>query len=103
MKKSIFTLALLIQTAFVFAFTSPRQIAQVKVNNVKMYRQAGTSTEVLKALQITDEVVLIRKHNAAWTIVTVNDEVGYVLTSELAPVKEVRNIALNKGERKQNL
>jgi len=103
MKKLIFTFALLIQTAFVFAFTAPQQTAQAKVNDVKMYQQAGTSTEILKALQSTDEVVIVRRHNADWTIVTVNGQVGYVLTSELTPKKNIRNIAMAKPMRKQTL
>lgn len=102
MKKSIFTFALLMQTVFVFAFTGPTQIAQAKVDNVKMYRQAATSTEILKALHSSDEVVIVRKHNANWTIVTVNDQVGYVLTSEITMKKNVRNLAMNKPVRKQN-
>ena len=103
MKKLIFTLALLMQTAFVFAFTGPQQIAQAKVNDVKMYRQSGTSTEVLKSLQSTDEVLIVRKHNENWTIVTVDGQAGYVLTSELTLKKNVRNLAMHKIERKQHL
>jgi uncharacterized protein YgiM (DUF1202 family) len=102
MKKLIFTFALLMQTVFVFAFTGPTQIAQAKVDNVKMYRQAGTSTEVLKALQCTDDVAIVRKHNADWTIVTLADQVGYVLTSEITLKKNVRNLAMNKPARKQS-
>lgn len=82
MKKLIFTLALLIQTVFVFA-DAPAVIARAATNEVKMYRQAGTSSELLQSLKIADEVVLVRKHNADWSIVTVNGQVGYVLTSEL--------------------
>ena len=99
MKKLIFTLALLIQTALLFA-AGPAQTASVSYDNVKMYRQAGTSTEVLRALKSTDQLAVIRKHNANWTIVTVNGQVGYVLTSELTMNKNVRNIAMNKTSRK---
>jgi uncharacterized protein YgiM (DUF1202 family) len=100
MKKLIFTFALLIQTAIVFAATGPEQVAQANYDNVKMYRQAGTSTDVLKALKSVDEVVVVRKHNANWTIVTVNGEVGYVLTSELTLKKDIKNIAMTKVGRK---
>jgi uncharacterized protein YgiM (DUF1202 family) len=99
MKKLIFTFALLIQTALVFA-TGPAQMASASYEDVKMYRQAGTSTEVLKALKSTDQLAVIRKHNANWTIVTVNGQVGYVLTSELTMKKDVKNIAMNKPSRK---
>jgi uncharacterized protein YgiM (DUF1202 family) len=99
MKKLIFTLALLMQTVFLFA-VSPRQMATVSYDNVKMYRQAGTSTEILRALKSTDELVVLRKHNANWTIVTLNDEVGYVLTSELTLKKDVRYFTVNKSYRK---
>ncbi len=99
MKKSIFTLAFLVQTVFVFA-AGPEQVAQASYDNVKMYRQAGTSTEILKALKSVDEVLVMRKHNANWTIVSVNGEVGYVLTSELTMKKDVKNIAMTKPGRK---
>ncbi len=99
MKKIIFTLAFLIQTVFVFA-AGPEQIANASYENVKMYRQAGTSTEILKSLRSTDDLVVVRKHNANWTIVTVNGQVGYVLTSELTMKKDVKNIAMNKPNRK---
>ena len=99
MKKLIFTLALLMQTVFLFA-AGPRQMATVSYDNVKMYRQAGTSTEILKALKYTDELVVVRKHNALWTIVTLDDQVGYVLTSELTLKKDVRYFTLNKMNRK---
>jgi len=49
-----------------------------------MYRQPGTSTEVLKALKSSDEIVVVRRYNSAWSIVTVDGQVGYVLTAELA-------------------
>lgn len=101
MKKLIFTFALLINTVLVFAHpTQQQQLAQASTDNVKMYRQAGTSTQEIKCLKSTDEVVIIRKHNANWTIVTVNGEVGYVLTSELTPKKEIKNIAMAKSNRR---
>jgi len=99
MKKIIFTLALLINTVLVFAKPG-QQLAQAATDNVKMYRQAGTSTQELKSLKSTDEVVVIRKHNANWTIVTVNGQVGYVLTSELTPKREIKNIAMARPARR---
>lgn len=88
MKKLIFTLALLIQTVFVFADAPALEVARVATDEVKMYRQAGTSSEVVQSLKSTDQVALVRKHNANWSIVTVNGEVGYVLTSELTLTKQ---------------
>ncbi len=102
MKKLIFTIALLINTVFVFASNGTSVIAHAHTDNVKMYRQAGTSTDVVKALKSTDEVTVVRKHNANWTIVMVNGEVGYVLTTELAIQKEVKNIAAGK-QRQANI
>ena len=91
MKKIIFTLALLAQTAFSFANDHQAVTASARYENSKMYRQPGTSTEMLKALKSTDEIVVVRKYNNNWTIVTVDGQVGYMLTTELAkpvPVKQ---------------
>jgi hypothetical protein len=84
MKKIILTLALAAQTAFGFADGHQVVTASARYENSKMYRQPGTSTEVLKALKSTDEIVVVRRYNQSWTIVTVNGQVGYMLTSELA-------------------
>ena len=91
MKKIIFTIALLAQTAFSFATDHQAVTASARYENSKMYRQPGTSTEMLKALKSTDEIVVVRKYNNNWTIVTVDGQVGYMLTTELAkpaPVKQ---------------
>ena len=101
MKKFVFLFALLIQTAFVFAsHDQATMIARANTDNVKMYRQAGTSTEIVRSLKSTDDLVVVRKHNANWSIVTIDGEVGYVLTSELYQPREVKNIALAKPVRK---
>ncbi len=99
MKKIFLMLALLVQTALASAAVDPTLLANATTNNVKVYRQAGTSTEVVKSLKTTDEVAIIRKHNAQWTIVTVNDAVGYVLTSELTQYRSLRNIAMAKPKK----
>jgi uncharacterized protein YgiM (DUF1202 family) len=102
MKKLIVIFALLLQSAFVFAADDQgTTLARANYENTKMYRQAGTSTEVLRSLKSTDELVVIRKHNAQWSIVTVNGQVGYVLTSELHPAREDRNIALARPAHKK--
>jgi hypothetical protein len=41
----------------------------------------------MQSLKSTDEVAVVRKHNAQWTIVQVNGQVGYVLTRELSMSK----------------
>ena len=94
MKKLIFSLALLAQTTFVFAepaITNPtsgqKMLVAARYENVKMYRQPGTSTEIVRALQSTDHIKHVRQFNKSWSIVLADDQVGYVLTAELTPVK----------------
>jgi hypothetical protein len=87
MKKLLLISALFLQTAFAFAADTEAVVASTRYDNSKMYRQPGTSTEILKALTSNDEIVLVRKYNQSWTIVTVNGQVGYMLTSELAQAK----------------
>jgi hypothetical protein len=98
MKRSIFTLLFLVQTVFVFA--GKETFARASFENVKMYRQAGTSTDVVQALISTDEVVIVRRFNETWTIVTVNGALGYVLTSELALQKNKKSLAATRTSRK---
>lgn len=94
MKKLLFILTLLVQTLLVSAATpnfKPKvSVSRISVENVKMYRQPGTSAEVLVSLKSSDEVVLIRKHNANWSIVNVAGRIGYVLTSELTAPQKIK-------------
>jgi hypothetical protein len=83
MKKIILTLALIAQAAFGFATDRQAVTASARYENSKMYRQPGTSTEVLKALKGSDEIIVVRRYNSHWTIVTVDGQAGYVLTTEL--------------------
>jgi hypothetical protein len=83
MKKIILTLALIAPAAFGFATDHQAVTASARYENSKMYRQPGTSTEVLKSLQGSDELIVVRRYNSHWTIVTVDGQVGYVLTAEL--------------------
>lgn len=96
MKKIIFTLALVAQTAFGFAADIQATTTSARYENSKMYRQPGTSTEIIKALKSTDEIVVVRKFNNSWTIVTVNGLVGYMLTTELAKPQAKSPAALAK-------
>jgi len=91
MKKFLFTLALLINAALAFAIDGQTHV-RATTDNVKMYRQAGTSSDVVTSLKSTDNVVVIRKHNANWTLVTFNDKVGYVVTSELTARKSPKDL-----------
>lgn len=96
MKKLLFILALLVQTLVVSAATpdlKPKvSISRITGENVKMYRQPGTAAEVILSLNNSEEVELIRRHNARWSIVSVAGKTGYVLTSELsAPKKTKKN------------
>jgi uncharacterized protein YgiM (DUF1202 family) len=101
MKKLTFLFALIMSSSFVFATDQGTTLARANYENTKMYRQPGTSTEVLKSLKSTDQLVVIRKHNPHWSIVTVEGQVGYVLTSELHQAKEDRSIALARTARKK--
>lgn len=102
MKKLVFLFALIMSSSFVFAADGQgTTLARASYENTKMYRQAGTATEVLRSLKSSDELVVIRKHNAQWSIVTVGDQVGYVLTSELRQAREVKNLALAKPARRK--
>jgi hypothetical protein len=91
MKKLLFIFALTLQTAFVFAADNKAVVVSARYENAKMYRQPGTSTEILRALKSTDELVVVRRYNQLWSIVTINNEVGYILTSEL-PCPNLRGI-----------
>jgi hypothetical protein len=95
MKKTLLLLVLLIQTLIVSAFTPDPDlktaIRRATRENVKVYRQASTSTEALWSLKSNDEVKVIRRHNSIWSLVSVNDQVGYVLTSEIYKPKKVKN------------
>ena len=88
MKKIILTLALAAHIAFGFAHDRQAVTASARYENSKMYRQPGTSTEVLKPLKSADEIVVVRRYNSSWSIVTVDGQVGYVLTAELAQPKK---------------
>ncbi|RDC63211.1 SH3 domain-containing protein [Adhaeribacter pallidiroseus] len=89
MKKLLLSLVLFIQLGFVMAHDNkPVMVVQVKNENVKMFQQAGTSTPVIYTITTEDRVELIRKWNTHWTMVKVNDKVGYVLHSELTYLKD---------------
>ena len=89
MKKLTLTIAILLNMAFAASAIQTEQTAQtakvasLKHQTVRMYRQPGLKAEVMKNLSASDEVLVVRKHDAKWSIVTVNGEAGYVLTSSL--------------------
>jgi hypothetical protein len=84
MKKTVIMLAILVQTVFVFA----QQPAKIKTDGVNMYRQPGKTAEVMKIVNTTDEVLLVRKFDSQWSIVTVAGETGYIHNTRLAKIKK---------------
>jgi hypothetical protein len=88
MKKLILTIAIIAQSVLVFAGDKKEAtVIRAKNDNVKLYQQAGTASATLDALQTTQSVTYIRKFNDQWSIVQVDGQVGYVLTSELVSEK----------------
>ena len=83
MKKLLLSLALLFQVAFVFA----QEPVRLKTDKVKLYRQPNNQAEVLKVLNTTEDVVLIRKFDQQWSIVQAGAETGYVHNSRLPKLK----------------
>jgi SH3-like domain-containing protein len=83
MKKTVLVLAMLVQSAFVFA----QQSVKVKSDGVNMYRQPGSTAEVVKVVNSTDDVLFIRKFDSQWSIVTVAGETGYIHNTRLPKVK----------------
>lgn len=104
MKKLIVFLAFLAQTALGFAAepqTTDRQAdnrvtVTTRYENAKMHRQPGTSTEILKSLHSNDEIQYVRQYNQSWSIVLVDGQVGYVLTSELGMAKNKTKVTYAK-------
>ena len=83
MKKLLLSLALLFQVTFVFA----QEPIRVKTNNVKLYRQPTNQAEVIKVLNNTEDVLLIRKFDTQWSIVQAGTETGYIHNSRLPRIK----------------
>jgi uncharacterized protein YgiM (DUF1202 family) len=84
MKKLFLSFALSLQIAAVFAQTP----VKLKSDNVNLYRQPTSKGEVIKVLNSTEDVVLVRKFNADWSIVTVGTESGYVHNTYLPKIKK---------------
>lgn len=62
-----------------------------KFENVKVYSQASTSSQILKVLAKDDSLNFVRKANlngGIWSIVCVNGMSGYVLTVEIYSVSK---------------
>ena len=83
MKKLLLSLALLFQVAFVFA----QEPIRLKTDKVKLYRQPTNQSEVMKVLNTTEDVVLIRKFDTQWSIVQAGAETGYIHNSRLPKIK----------------
>lgn len=82
MKKVLLSLALVFQVVFVAS-------AHQKSNNPEhtIYKQPSKETEVVKVLTKSDNVVVVRPFNDKWSIVTVNNQVGYIRNFQLAQHK----------------
>ena len=104
MKKLILSFALLAQTAIGFAAehqttghqNDNRMAVTTRYENVKMHRQPGTSTEILKSLNSNDDIQYVRQYNQSWSIVFVYGQVSYVLTSELGMAKNNTKVTIAK-------
>lgn len=84
MKKLFFAFALSLQAVAVFAQTP----VKLKSDNVNLYRQPDRNGEVIKVLNSTEDVLLVRKFNADWSIVTAGTESGYIHNSRLPKLKK---------------
>lgn len=100
MKKAIFTFAIVLQ---VFAASAHKKSGNQELT---VYKQPSKDTQVVKVISGTDEVALVRSFNNRWSIVTVNNEVGYMSNFQLAQYnKQQRAAAIAKvkaGRAKQN-
>jgi hypothetical protein len=83
MKKLLLSLALVCQVAFVFA----QEPIRLKTDKVKLYRQPSNQAEVMKVLNSTEDVMLIRKFDTQWSIVQAGSETGYIHNSRLPKLK----------------
>lgn len=84
MKKLFFVFALLVQTTFVFA----QEPVKLKSDNVNLYRQPTTKGEVIKVLNSTEDVLVVRRFDASWSIVTAGTESGYIHNTHLPKIKK---------------
>ena len=91
MKKSILMLAFLVQSVYVMA--QDPIVVKLKSDNVTMYRQPGRTAEVVKSIGQNEDVTVVRKFNADWSIVTVNGETGYISNMHLPKVKKTNTAA----------
>lgn len=78
MKKELLSLAILLQVVVASAHK--------KSNNAKLtvYKQPSKEMPVVKVISESDRVVVVRSFNEKWSIVTVNNEVGYMRRFQLA-------------------
>ncbi len=87
-----------------------RNFVQMKCrfDNVKVYQQAATCTDVLITLDQDQEVAVLRKsvvNGGIWTIVSLDGKPGYVLTSELyvEPVQLVKKRNKDKNNKQSKV
>ncbi|WP_373495467.1 hypothetical protein [Aquiflexum sp.] len=80
-----------------------KTLSQVKskYENVKVYQQASTSTEIVAILEKDETIGYFRDtilNGGGWSIVYVNDRPGYVLSSEIYVEPQL----VIKNKRKKN-
>ncbi len=79
MKKLLLSFFLIAQGVIVMA----QEPIRVKTNNVKLYRQPSNQAEVMKIINNTEDVMLVRKFNDQWSIVQAGAETGYIHNSRI--------------------
>ncbi|WP_460891320.1 SH3 domain-containing protein [Rufibacter soli] len=84
--KRLFLIAALVLVQ-VMAVMAQGPTSRVNADKVKMYRQPDAKGEVMRLLNPEDEIVVMREQNRQWTLVAIDGEGGYVLTSYLKAKK----------------
>jgi hypothetical protein len=84
MKKLLIATALLVQSAFVMSQVP----VKLKSENVSLYRQPSSGAQVIKTLGTSDEVMVVRRFDAKWSIVQAGTETGYVHNTHLKKLKK---------------
>ncbi|MGV3538652.1 MAG: SH3 domain-containing protein [Rufibacter sp.] len=85
MKRLFILSAVMIMQVFVAFAQEPTSYVNRK--QVKMYRQPGIGTDVVRVLTPEDAITVVRQINNEWSLVQINGEGGYVLNDFLKEKK----------------
>lgn len=97
MKKVLLGLAILFQVTVASAHKKSSN------PELTVYKQPSKETPVVKVISLSDKVVVVRPFNQTWSIVTVNDEVGYIRNYQLAQHrKQLKAAAIAKAKANNN-